>query len=71
MESHSKEGRRKVTYGGRTPMMLEDRAKIFSPFDPLDGFREALRAKEREVEDDIERSGQPSRNSIVQKRPHM
>ena len=31
-------------------MPLEDRAKIFSPFDPLDGFREALRAKEREVE---------------------
>ena len=31
-------------------MALEDRAKIFSPFDPLDGFREALRAKEREVE---------------------
>ena len=32
-------------------MPLEDRAKIFSPFDPLDGFREALRAKEREVEE--------------------
>ena len=31
-------------------MPLEDRAKIFSPFDPLDGFREALRKKEREVE---------------------
>lgn len=31
-------------------MPLEERAKIFSPFDPLDGFREALRAKEREVE---------------------
>lgn len=31
-------------------MSLEDRAKIFSPFDPLQGFREALRQKEREVE---------------------
>ena len=34
----------------RKPMPLEDRAKIFVPFDPLAGFREALRAKEREVE---------------------
>jgi hypothetical protein len=32
-------------------MPLEDRAKIFSPFDPLRGFREALRQKEREVEE--------------------
>ncbi len=32
-------------------MSLEDRAKIFSPFDPLAGFREALRKKEREVEE--------------------
>lgn len=31
-------------------MPLEDRAKIFVPFDPLHGFREALREKEREVE---------------------
>ena len=31
-------------------MPLEDRAKIFSPFDPLAGFREALRQKEQEVE---------------------
>ncbi|MBR3225188.1 MAG: hypothetical protein IKF78_07695 [Atopobiaceae bacterium] len=41
----------KRTYGGRPSMPLEDRAKIFSPFDPLDGFREALRKKEREVEE--------------------
>ena len=34
----------------RPKMPLEDRAKIFSPFDPLQGFREALRQKEREVE---------------------
>lgn len=27
-----------------------ERAKIFIPFDPLPGFREALEAKEREVE---------------------
>ena len=32
-------------------MPLEHRAKIFVPFDPLDGFREALREKEREVEE--------------------
>ncbi len=31
-------------------MSLEDRAKIFVPFDPLAGFREALRQKEREAE---------------------
>lgn len=31
-------------------MALEDRAKIFVPFDPLSGFREALAKKEREVE---------------------
>ena len=54
-------------------MPLEDRAKIFSPFDPLQGFREALREKEREVEreaqagdprdrtgkDDLHESGTP------------
>ena len=31
-------------------MSLEDRAKIFIPFDPLKGYREALREKEREAE---------------------
>ena len=41
----------KTTYGGRPRMSLDDRAKIFSPFDPLAGFREALRQKEREVEE--------------------
>lgn len=35
---------------GRPRMSLEQRAKIFVPFDPLDGFRAALAAKEREVE---------------------
>lgn len=36
---------------GRHPRMpLSERAKIFVPFDPLRGFDEALRAKEREVE---------------------
>ena len=39
-----------TTYGGRPSMPLEDRAKIFSPFDPLAGFREALREEERKVE---------------------
>lgn len=31
-------------------MSLDDRAKIFSPFDPLAGFRDALREVERRVE---------------------
>lgn len=43
--------RQNVTYGGRPSMPLADRAKIFSPFDPLSGFREALREVEREVEE--------------------
>lgn len=43
--------RQNVTYGGRPSMPLVDRAKIFSPFDPLSGFREALREVEREVEE--------------------
>ena len=34
----------------RKPMPLEDRAKIYVPFDPLAGFREARGAKEPEVE---------------------
>lgn len=45
--------------GERAPrghMPLEDRAKIFVPFDPLQGFREALRQKEREVEKGESRS---------------
>lgn len=31
-------------------MPLGERAKIFMPFNPLKGFEEALREKEREVE---------------------
>lgn len=31
-------------------MPMSERAKIFVPFNPLKGFSEALRAKEREVE---------------------
>ncbi|MDD7365108.1 MAG: hypothetical protein PUG35_06430 [Olsenella sp.] len=31
-------------------MPLSERAKIFMPFNPLKGFEEALREKEREVE---------------------
>ncbi|MBQ9069112.1 MAG: hypothetical protein IJ131_08645 [Eggerthellaceae bacterium] len=34
---------------GRMP--LEQRAKIFIPFDPLKGFAEVLREKERELEE--------------------
>ena len=32
-------------------MPLEERAKIFIPFDPLKGYHAALRAKEREAEE--------------------
>lgn len=49
-DARTQDAQRRATYGGRQPMPLEERAKIFSPFDPLDGFREALRAKEREHE---------------------
>lgn len=45
------ENNKNVTYGGRPRMPLEERAKIFAPFDPLTGFREALRQVEREVEE--------------------
>ena len=38
-------------------MPLEDRAKIFSPFDPLQGFREALREVEQQVENDMGETG--------------
>jgi len=31
-------------------MPLSQRAKIFIPFDPLKGYQDALRAKEREAE---------------------
>ena len=34
----------------RLRMPLSQRAKIFTPFDPLKGYREALREKEREAE---------------------
>ena len=34
----------------RPRMPLSQRAKIFIPFDPLKGFQEALRQKEREAE---------------------
>lgn len=44
----------------RQPMPLEDRAKIFSPFDPLTGFRDALRDKEREIEEEISRGISPA-----------
>ena len=31
-------------------MPLSQRAKIFTPFDPLKGYQDALREKEREAE---------------------
>ena len=34
----------------RPRMPLAQRAKIFIPFDPLKGYREALQEKEREAE---------------------
>ena len=46
------------TRGGNWPptppngrMPLEQRAKIFIPFEPLKGFNEAIRKKEQELED--------------------
>ena len=35
----------------RPRMPLSQRAKIFIPFDPLKGYQEALREKEREAEE--------------------
>lgn len=35
----------------RPRMPLSQRAKIFVPFDPLKGYQEALREKEREAEE--------------------
>ena len=35
----------------RPRMPLSQRAKIFIPFDPLKGYQEALRQKEREAEE--------------------
>ena len=35
---------------GHPRMPLEERAKIFMPFDPLKGFREELRRREQKVE---------------------
>lgn len=56
---------RDLTYGGRPRMSLEDRAKIFSPFDPLVGFREALRQKEREVEQREEGDDKPKPDAFA------
>ena len=36
---------------GHPRMPMSERAKIFSPFDPLKGFREELRRRERLVEE--------------------
>ena len=44
----SEDGWDPVHYG-HPRMPLEERAKIFSPFDPLRGFREELRRRERLV----------------------
>lgn len=48
-------------------MALEDRAKIFVPFDPLAGFREALARKEREVEEAAldERGGNDLETNVI------
>ena len=37
----------------RPRMPLEERAKIFKPFDPLKGFREALAERERMARESI------------------
>ncbi len=51
-------------------MPLSDRAKIFSPFDPLDGFRAALRAKELEIEQREGRLDGQSGTSLRRERLH-
>ena len=38
---------------GRPRMSLDDRAKIFMPFNPLAGFTEALRERERRMRESI------------------
>lgn len=42
---------------GHPRMPMEERAKIFSPFDPLKGFREELRRRERLVEERLSDPG--------------
>ena len=39
--------------GERPRMPLEERAKIFKPFDPLKGFREALAERERQARESV------------------
>ena len=41
-------------------MPLEERAKIFIPFDPLKGFREALAEREREARERWEQGSEPN-----------
>lgn len=43
-------------------MPLEDRAKIFSPFDPLDGFRAALREVELRHERELDEGAKDVRD---------
>ena len=50
---------------GHPRMSLEDRAKIFSPFDPLNGFREELRRRERLVEERQHHKPQPPEDEIA------
>lgn len=47
----------------RKRMPLEQRAKIFMPFEPLSGFKDAIRKKEQELE-----AKSPSMDPLVKNR---
>jgi len=51
----------------RAKMDAADRAKQFMPFDALKGFREALAAKERELEQAEESGGSAGETSVLPK----
>ena len=43
----------------RPRMAREHRAKLFAPFDALDGFSETIRTRDRELTDDLDHHGSP------------
>lgn len=50
---------------GHPRMPLEERAKIFSPFDPLKGFRAELRRREQLVEERQRHTPKPPEDEIA------
>lgn len=51
IEVESSGAGRRATPHARQPMPLSERAKIFSPFDPLKGYRAVLAERERQQEE--------------------